>query len=77
MGIWNITDNGDVAPLAMIRGPFSGLIHPVGLALNPAKGEIYVSDSVKNGVLSFLVPQFFPQENPTPHSNGRQSSKNR
>jgi DNA-binding beta-propeller fold protein YncE len=62
MGVWNITDEGDVAPLAMIRGPFSGLIHPVGLALNPNDGEIYVSDSVKNGVLSFLVPQFFPQD---------------
>jgi len=62
MGIWNITDNGDVAPLALIRGPFSGLIHPVGLALNPQAGEIYVSDSVRNGVLTFLVPQFFAQE---------------
>jgi DNA-binding beta-propeller fold protein YncE len=73
LGVWNITDNGDVAPLAMIRGPFSGLIHPVGLALNPKDGEIYVSDSVRNGVLSFLVPQFFPQENPTPNSDGRRS----
>ena len=77
MGIWNITDNGDVAPLAMIRGPFSGLIHPVGLALNPKDGEIYVSDSVKNGVLSFLVPQFFQQEDPIPHSDRRQSIKNK
>jgi DNA-binding beta-propeller fold protein YncE len=65
MGIWNITDNGDVAPLALIRGPFSGLIHPVGLALNPKDGEIYVSDSVRNGVLSFLVPQFFAQDDRT------------
>lgn len=56
VGVWNITDNGDVAPRAMIRGPFSGLLHPVGLALNPADGEIYVSDSVRNGILSFLVP---------------------
>ncbi|PYU24484.1 MAG: hypothetical protein DMG32_13895 [Acidobacteria bacterium] len=73
MGIWNITDNGDVAPLAMIRGSFSGLIHPVGLALNPKDGEVYVSDSVRNGVLSFLVPQFFPQENPTSNPDGRQA----
>jgi DNA-binding beta-propeller fold protein YncE len=73
MGIWNITDDGDVAPLAMIRGPFSGLIHPVGLALNPKDGEVYVSDSVKNGVLSFLVPQFFPQESPNSNSSRPQS----
>ena len=68
MGVWNITDNGDVAPLAMIRGPFSGLLHPVGLALNPKAGEIYLSDSVKNGVLSFLVPQFFEQDKTRPES---------
>jgi hypothetical protein len=57
----------------MIRGPFSGLIHPVGLALNPKDGEIYVSDSVRNGVLSFLVPQFFQQESPTSNADGRRS----
>jgi DNA-binding beta-propeller fold protein YncE len=60
VGVWNITDSGDVPPRAMIRGPYSNLLHPVGLALNPKTGEIYVSDSVRNGVLSFLVPQFFP-----------------
>src|ERR1700692_1608881 len=59
VGVWNITDNGDIPPLAKIKGPFSGLLHPVGLALNPKDGEIYVSDSVRNGVLSFLLPQFF------------------
>jgi len=69
MGVWNITDNGDVAPLAMIRGPFSGLLHPVGLALNPKAGEIYLSDSVKNGVLAFLVPQFFEQDKTRPESH--------
>jgi DNA-binding beta-propeller fold protein YncE len=61
VGVWNITDNGDVPPLAKIKGPFSGLLHPVGLALNPKDGEIYVSDSVRNGVLSFLLPQFFQE----------------
>lgn len=62
VGVWNSTDNGDVAPRFIIRGPFSGLLHPVGLALNPKDGEIYVSDSIRNGVLSFLVPDFFQQE---------------
>ncbi len=62
IGVWNITDNGDVPPRAMIRGPFSGLLHPVGLALNPTDGEIYVSDSVRNGILSFLVPDLFEQK---------------
>ena len=62
IGVWNITDNGDVPPRAMIRGPFSGLMHPTGLALNPLDGEIYVSDSIRNGILSFVVPQIFKKE---------------
>jgi DNA-binding beta-propeller fold protein YncE len=61
IGVWNITDNGDTPPSAIIKGPFSGLLHPVGLALNPKHGEIYVSDSVRNGVFTFLVPDFFTQ----------------
>jgi NHL repeat len=60
--VWNITDTGDVPPRAMIRGPFSGLLHPVGLALNPENGEIYVSDSVRNGLLTYFVPDFFQKE---------------
>ncbi len=59
IGVWNTTDHGDVAPSALIRGPFSGLLHPAGLALNPKDGEIYASDSVRNGVLTYLVPDFF------------------
>lgn len=73
VGIWEITDNGDVAPRAMIRGPFSGLLHPVGLAINPKDGEIYVSDSVRNGILSFLVPDFFRHRNS--ESGGAEKSK--
>ncbi|HJZ67978.1 MAG TPA: hypothetical protein VKF81_07650 [Blastocatellia bacterium] len=62
IGVWNVTDRGDVAPRAIIKGPFSGLLHPIGLALNPPRGEIYVSDSVRNGLMTFLVPDFFPDE---------------
>ncbi len=59
VGLWKISDKGDVPPRAVIKGPFSGLLHPTGLAINPKHGEIYVSDSIRNGVLSFLVPEFF------------------
>jgi hypothetical protein len=59
IGIWNMTDNGDIAPRRMIKGPFSGLLHPVGLALNSKDGEIYVSDSVRNALFTYLVPDFF------------------
>ena len=59
IGVWNITDNGDVAPRAIIRGPITGLIHPTGLALNPQHGEVLATDSVRNGTFTFLVPEFF------------------
>jgi len=72
VGIWNITDNGDVPPRAMIRGPFTGLLHPVGLALNPEDGEIYVSDSVRNGILSFLVPDLFESKNQNSSSDHKE-----
>ena len=59
IGVWNITDCGDVPPREIIRGPVSGLIHPTGLAIDPAHAELYASDSVKNGVFAYLVPNFF------------------
>jgi DNA-binding beta-propeller fold protein YncE len=59
IGVWNITGNGDIPPRAIIKGPFSGLLHPVGLVLNPQGGEIFVSDSVRNGIFTFLTPDFF------------------
>ena len=59
IGVWMITDKGDVPPRAMIKGPFSGLLHPTGLALDPKHGEIFVSDSVHNGLSVFLTPELF------------------
>jgi DNA-binding beta-propeller fold protein YncE len=59
IGVWNITDKGDVAPRAMIKGPFSQLLHPTGLAIDSKHGEIYVTDSVRNGMFTFYAPEFF------------------
>ncbi len=57
IGIWDITDNGDIPPKAILRGPLSQLVHPAGVALNAKDGEIAVSDSVRNGVFTFLAPE--------------------
>jgi DNA-binding beta-propeller fold protein YncE len=57
IGVWNVRDRGDVPPRVRIGGPFSQLVHPTGVALNPADGEIYVTDSIRNGLFSFLVPE--------------------
>lgn len=59
IGVWNITDNGDVPPRAVIRGPHSQLIRPSGMKIIPKYGEIIVADSVRNGFLTFLVPELF------------------
>lgn len=59
IGVWNIGDNGDVPPRAWIKGPATGLIWPAGVALNPADREIYAIDSVRNGMLTFFMPEVF------------------
>ena len=57
IGVWDVKDRGDVPPRAKIGGPFSQLLHPTGLALNPKHGELYVTDSIRNGLFSFLAPE--------------------
>lgn len=59
IGIWDITDNGDVPPRALIKGLASGLVWPAGVALDSKDREIYTIDSVRNGMLTFSMPEFF------------------
>ena len=61
IGVWRITDNGDVPPDRIIKGPASGLVWPAGVAINPKDKEIYAIDSVRNGLVTFSVPEFFPK----------------
>lgn len=63
IGVWDITDNGDVPPRAIIKGPASGLIWPAGVALNPKDGEVFAIDSVGNGLTTYWVPEFFEKRN--------------
>jgi hypothetical protein len=66
IGVWRVTDAGNVAPRALIKGPISGLVYPSGVALNPSCGEVFASDSVRNGVFTFLVPDFFKETKRAP-----------
>ncbi len=59
IGVWNVTDEGDVPPLYMIKGPASELVHPSGVGFNAKDGEVYATDSVKNALFDYLVPDFF------------------
>lgn len=59
IGVWNITDNGNVPPSMIIRGPETRAAGFAGVAFNPAKGEVYGVSGNLNGFLTYLVPQFF------------------
>jgi len=64
IGVWDITDNGDVPPRAIIKGLASGLVWPAGVALNSKDREIYTIDSVRNGMFTFHMPEFFGSKRP-------------
>lgn len=53
IGVWDITDHGDVPPRAMIKGTDSFLVHPAGVALNLKNAEVFATDSVRNGLFTF------------------------
>jgi DNA-binding beta-propeller fold protein YncE len=57
IGAWNVTDDGDVPPRMMIRGPATRAGGFGGVAINPKDGEVYGVGS--NAVMTYLVPRFF------------------
>jgi hypothetical protein len=57
IGAWAITDDGDVPPRMMIRGPGTRANGFGGVAINPKNGEVYGVGS--NAVMTYLVPKFF------------------
>ncbi|HTW87135.1 MAG TPA: hypothetical protein VMD75_03925 [Candidatus Binataceae bacterium] len=59
IGVWNITDNGDVPPRAIIGGSTSELVEPGGIVLDPDDGEIFVTDPVKGAIFGYIVPELF------------------
>ncbi len=67
IGIWDINDNGDVPPRAIIKGPNTLLVHPAGVAIDPKDGEVFASDGVRNGLFSFLARTLFAKQ---PKRNG-------
>lgn len=59
VGVWDITDNGNVPPRMIIRGPEVRAAGFAGVAFNPQAGEVYGVSGNLNGFLTYLVPQFF------------------
>jgi DNA-binding beta-propeller fold protein YncE len=63
IGAWSITDDGDVPPRMIIRGPATKSGGFGGVAINPKNGEVYGVGS--NAVMTYLVPNFFVKKKPS------------
>jgi DNA-binding beta-propeller fold protein YncE len=61
VGVWDIDDNGDIAPRALIQGPASRLIAPGGIALDPKRGMVYAIDGGTSGYFAYHLPQLFKE----------------
>jgi hypothetical protein len=53
VGIWNYSDNGDVAPKATLKGNTTMLIAPRGAALDLQHQEMFVIDKVQNAFFTY------------------------
>ena len=53
VGIWNYSDNGDVAPKATLKGNGTMLIAPRGAALDLQHQEMFVIDKVQNAFFTY------------------------
>jgi DNA-binding beta-propeller fold protein YncE len=65
IGVWNATDDGDVPPKAIIKGPATGLVWPAGVAINPDTAEVFTVDSVSNSLFTFSMPELFRRPSST------------
>jgi hypothetical protein len=68
MGVWDLTDRGDVAPHFILRGPSTGLLSPGSLALDPWHQSVIIEDSPTNTVYTYHLPELFKSE---PAASGR------
>ena len=59
MGVWSVFDDGDVPPRWTIGGPNLILKDARGIALDPERQDVYVSDKTINALFRFHVPEAF------------------
>ena len=72
IGAWRLTDDGDIPPRLIIRGPDVGANGFAGVAFSPKHGELYGVSGGLNGYTAWLVPEFFRRPSqPTDHAGGR------
>ncbi|HLH76046.1 MAG TPA: hypothetical protein VKV28_04480 [Candidatus Binataceae bacterium] len=62
IGVWGLNQKGDVPPLYTIHGVTARYIDLGGISVDPKDGEVFITDGGYDGVLSYLVPNFFGPE---------------
>lgn len=65
IGAWRLTDDGDVPPRMIIRGPDVGANGFAGVAFSARHGELYGVSGGLNGYAAWLVPHFFQKPGET------------
>jgi hypothetical protein len=53
--VFRITDNGDVAPQRVLRGPRTNVKNPSGVAVDPVNGEMWVASMGNHHVGVFPI----------------------
>jgi hypothetical protein len=59
IGAWRLTDDGDIPPRFIIRGPAVGATGFAGVAFSAKHGELYGVSGELNGYAAWIVPDFF------------------
>jgi hypothetical protein len=59
VGVWSITDRGDVPPRWIVGGPNGVFQRPHNIVLDPKNKSLIVSDQRLNAVLTFFFPEMF------------------
>lgn len=59
IGVWDERQTGDVPPLYTIHGVTAQYINLGGITVDPKDGEVSITDGGHDGVLTYLVPDFF------------------
>jgi 6-phosphogluconolactonase (cycloisomerase 2 family) len=53
--VFKATDEGDAAPIRVLKGPNTGIKHPPGIALDEKLGEIFVASMGNASVTVFPI----------------------
>ncbi len=60
VGVWDVMDNGNVPPRAVIKGVLSRIVDCGGVVVDPKEGIVISADGGQSNMYHvYLVPQFF------------------